>query len=127
LRPLRLAALWKLIGWVMVAFVVVASLIPPPAEIPFNLSDKFMHLLTYGALALWFGAIYRRERFARIGLMLIALGVLLEFAQGLTRTRSFEFADMVADGLGTLAGLLAAATPVGGLLLLVEKRLPAGG
>lgn len=126
MRPLRLAALWKLIGWTLVAAVIVASLVPPPvdARLP---NDKLMHLLTYALLALWFGAIYRRERFARIGLLLIVLGVLIEFAQGLTRTRSFEFADMVADGLGTLAGLLAAATPAGGILLLLEKQLPARG
>jgi VanZ family protein len=126
MRSLRLKPLWLLIGYLLVGAVVVVSLMPAPPGMH-SLNDKLLHLLAYLGLALWFGAIYPRERFARLGLCLVTLGVVIECLQFSTGYRSFELADMLADTLGTLAGLLLAATPLGGMLLLIERSLPRRG
>ena len=123
MRALRYTTTWLSVGYTFVAAIVVLSLIPLP-EGSTTISDKLQHLLVYLVLALWFGAIYRQERFARLGLGLIALGVLIECLQLGTGYRSFELADMLMDVLGTGAGLLLAATPAGGALLWVERWLP---
>jgi VanZ family protein len=126
MRALRLRQLWLLIGYLLVMAVVLGSLmpLPPDAGLP---NDKLLHLLAYLGLALWFGAIYRRERFARVGLLLVALGVVIECLQSGTGYRSFDLADMGADALGTAAGLLLATSPLGGVLMLVERYLPSRG
>jgi VanZ family protein len=126
MRTLRLTSLWLLIGYLLVAAVVVTSLMPLPDSAD-SYNDKLLHLLAYLGLALWFGAIYRRERFAGVGLLLVTLGVLIECLQLGTDHRSFELADMLVDLLGTFTGLLLAATPLGGMLLLVERYLPRRG
>jgi hypothetical protein len=81
--------LWLLIGYLLVALVLVASLIPAPPGLE-TISDKILHLLAYVALALWFGAIYGRSRFLALGLCLLALGAVIEFLQFGTGYRSFE-------------------------------------
>ena len=126
MRTLRFGSIWILIGCLLVTVVVVASLVPVPQAMH-SLDDKLLHLLTYLILALWFGAIYQRKWFARLGLGLVALGVLVECLQFGTGYRSFELTDMLADALGTVAGLFLAATPLGGALLLVERHLPRRG
>lgn len=122
MRSLRFAWWWKLIGLLMIGALILVSLIPPPSS-DLRLSDKQLHFMSYALLGFWFGAIYLKVNFGRIALGLIALGIGIEFAQNTTGYRSLEIADMVADSLGTFAGLLLAATPLGGLLVLTEKRL----
>ncbi len=126
MRALRFARVWRGIGMVLAALVLVASLVPMPGDSAMP-SDKVMHLIAYLGLALWFGAVYRMERFAGVGLGLVAFGLLIECLQYGTGYRSFEWADLAADAVGTVVGLVLAATPLGGMLILVEKYLPARG
>lgn len=53
----------------------------------------------------WFCQLYRNS-WTRLGYAagFIALGIALEFVQRALGYRSFEVADMIADGLGVLAG-----------------------
>lgn len=122
MRPLRFSLYWKLIGFLLIAVVMVASLVPPPSA-DLRLSDKQLHFFSYALLGFWFGAIYLKDRFVLIGFGLIALGIGTEFLQSTTDYRTLEVDDMVADGLGVFVGLLMAATPIGGLLVWTEKRL----
>jgi VanZ family protein len=122
MRALRHGRFWLGIGYLLVAAVATAALIPPPPG-DIMASDKLLHLAAYLLLALWFGAIYPRERFAGVGLWLAALGVLLECLQLATGYRSFDWADALANALGVACGLLLAATPAGGSLLWAERRL----
>lgn len=126
MRALRYPHLWLFIGYTLVAMVLAGSLAPLPQD-GVQVNDKLLHLLSYLILALWFGFIYPRERFTRVGLGLIGLGVLIEFLQYGTGYRSFEIADMLVDAAGTAAGLAVAATPLGGMLLWMERRLPRRG
>jgi VanZ family protein len=114
--------LWQLVGWLLVATVVTATLVPEPPEVGFMpASDKVLHLLAYGGLALWF-----RQAFAsrlRWVVFLIMLGILLEFIQGWSGYRSFEYADMLANALGVGCGLLLAATPLGLTVPWLDRTL----
>jgi VanZ family protein len=103
----RLQRIWILLGWGWVTLVIYLSLTasPPIPDVePFKW-DKFNHFLAYGWLMFWFAQIYHRTP-ARIGfaLLFIAMGVGMEFLQGLGQTRHFEYADMLANTIGVLVG-----------------------
>jgi len=105
--PLRRA--WRAIGCGLVVLVVWLSLTPRPIEIPVEQGDKLAHFAAYAALMFWFAQIearHRRRLLYAIGF--VALGVVLEWAQGLTDYRTFEVADMVAEAIGVMVAWLAA-------------------
>lgn len=100
MRPALLAG-----GWLYAAAIVFLSLTPRPPDPGFEYGDKLGHLLAYALLMFWFCWLYRtRQSRIAYGIGWVALGVGLEFAQGMTATRSFEFADMAANSLGVLLG-----------------------
>jgi VanZ family protein len=104
----------------MVAAVIVLSLIPQAPD--FGASDKLGHFTAYAVLMFWFGMLrsgFRSE--AHLALALLALGVAIEFAQGLTGYRSFDVADMAANAVGVLIGWALLLTPAGKLLQCVER------
>ena len=109
----------------MVAAVVVLSLIPLDVDLAEN-EDKLAHFVAYGGLSFWFGILIEgRGRQLRIALAFAAMGVGLEFLQGLTDYRSFEIADMVANALGAALGLGLAQTPLRNALDWVERLIGA--
>ncbi len=61
-----------------------------------------------------------RQR-AMVVAALITLGITLEFIQGWSGYRTFEIADMVANGIGAVLGLFLVHTPLGRSLLWLEK------
>jgi VanZ family protein len=72
----------------------------------------------------WFVQLYQsRAMLVAYALFLVALGVVLEFLQGMTG-RYFEVADMAANTLGVVFGLLLLFTPLRTLLQRFEARLP---
>jgi len=114
---LRYRRLWLAIGWATVATVIVLSLVRLDVDLSEG-RDKWSHFIAYGAQAFWFGMLYPRRWTVIISF--IALGVFLEFAQGLTSYRNFDSADMVANTLGVLLGSLAAQTRLRCLLSWLE-------
>lgn len=111
--------------WVLAALaVVVGSLLPPSSaaiRALSGISDKAIHFLAYFVLGI-LPALH--ERMLTAALMIVAsigLGVALEFGQRTFSGRSFEMADMVADGCGALSGLL-----LGLLLRRMWKLNPVG-
>ncbi len=112
-------ALWFRLGWLQAIGITVLCLWPlrelPGPDIPWN--DKLYHLAAFGLLMWWFGVALPRARWLRTGLLVLALGVGIEFAQGYVPFRAPSAPDALADGLGVLLGaLLAHFTP---------RRLPA--
>ena len=76
-------------------------------------SDKLLHFLTYAGLSAGFASvIWRRQQLWLVTVGLILYGVAIEFAQGLSGYRMFEFADMVANSVGVVFGLLAYLSPL---------------
>jgi glycopeptide antibiotics resistance protein len=98
----------------LILAVVVLSLWPDPPEVAgFQCSDKVGHLLAYTVLMLWFGSIHQveRNRF-RLALCLLAMGLCLEVLQGMNIFRTFQWTDMVANGVGVMSGWYLARTPL---------------
>lgn len=100
------AALAARILLVAAAGVVAWTSLLPPDDLPssFGLSDKVMHLVGYlvlGVLAVLSG-LPRLWAVASV----VAFGLLLELAQGVLGYRSFEWADLGADALGAVAGVV---------------------
>lgn len=66
---------------------------------------KAGHVIAYAAMMYWFGTRY--EAFAKrrmIALLLVASGVVLEFAQGLIGYRNFRYSDMTINAVGVALG-----------------------
>lgn len=106
-----------------VALVVYLSLMRPPSQLVPQLFD-IGHLFAYGWLMLWFAQIHHptATRLA-IGAALCAMGIALEFAQGMTGYRMFDYADMAMNTLGVGVGLVLARTPIQNVLREIELRL----
>jgi len=116
---------WFLVGVGLIGLVVYLSLagfhLP---QIPSSMGDKVNHLLAYGVLMGWFGQLYRswRHRFI-IAVALIFLGGGMEFVQGTTAHRYFEWLDAFANTMGVAGGLLALTMGADGILRWFESRL----
>jgi VanZ family protein len=77
----------------------------PPLEI-FDWWDKAQHAIAFGALAVLAVLAYPGVSKVRIGLLLIAHGVLIEVLQYFTGYRFGDWQDALADGVGVLVGLV---------------------
>ena len=88
---MRFRNLWLTIGYALVATIIFLSLAPNLPSTDIEQGDKLGHLLAYGTLMFWFCQIYaaRSSRIAH-ALAFAAMGVALEFAQGMTDYRTFE-------------------------------------
>ena len=87
--------------------ILILSLLPKDMIIPAApFSDKIAHFLAYGAVTL-VGAMAAStlKRRVYLGLAMLALGILLEFAQAFVPGRTPEMLDGVANMLGVFAGL----------------------
>lgn len=111
---------WLAAGMLLVGLVVYLSL--PPEPLSFPQSDKLEHGFAYASLSLWFCQLYLRGR-QRIAVVvaLVTLGVVIEILQGLSGYRYFEYADMLANSVGVLLGVLLARTPLGRVFVLIES------
>lgn len=123
---LRFRPLWLAVGWALVATIVWFSLTPsPPEPFKFHFADKAEHFAAYFALMSWFAQVYfRRAVRRRYAVAFLALGVAIEFLQGLEPTRDFELADMLADALGIGAALMLGCTPLRHTLQALESLIP---
>jgi len=115
--------MWLVLGWGMVASVAVLSLVPVEVDLGEG-RDKFAHFLAYGTMSFWFAVLFDgRARQIGIALAFVAMGVTIEFLQGLTDYRTFEVADMVANAVGAALGLGLAQTPLKNVLDWLERLL----
>lgn len=116
--------LWHVLGWLLVAFIIVGSLVPPPTELDMIHYDKANHLLIYAVLMGWFTQLIsvRKLQFAYM-LGFFAMGMGLESLQAQTSYRSFELADMVANGVGIFIGWIISVTIMPGWLIKLDKLM----
>lgn len=125
MRPLSWRQAWLAGGGLLVALVVVLSLLPPGPEGMPSGTDKIGHFLAYGTLAVWFGGVFERRRFAWIAVALIVLGAAMEFAQGFVGGREPDVMDALANTLGVALGLVACLVGVDQWCARVETRMGA--
>ncbi|MBT8119278.1 MAG: VanZ family protein [Gammaproteobacteria bacterium] len=121
---LKLRAVWLAVGYSLIAVIVILSLTSSPIDtgLDFPYQDKLYHMLAYFSLMFWFAQIYH-DRIKRnlMAVMFILMGVLLEYLQGFDPNRYSEFADMLANSMGVLLGLLLALTGAKNFLLKFER------
>lgn len=88
--------------------------------------DKISHLFAYATLSGWFCQLYTRATVQTwIFLLFCAMGIGLEFLQGMGGVRMFEYADMVANAIGAVIGLVLSRTWLSGALLKIDRFLSA--
>ena len=123
---MRHRKLWLGIGIGLVALVVYLSLTPQPIDLGRIDEFKVGHLIAYIVLMLWWAQLYRALQ-ARVGIAaaFVLLGVVLEYAQGMTSYRSFAYADMRDNALGVILGFMMASTRLGTTLARVEEWMGA--
>ncbi len=123
---LKLRFLWLTIGYALVVLVVFLSLTSSPVdmELGFPYQDKFFHAIAYFTLMAWFSQIYH-DKFQRnmIAVVLVFMGVTLEYLQSFDANRYSEIADIVANITGVALGLALALTDAKNTLLRIEKAL----
>jgi len=129
--PLRHATRWRIASICLLVLVLVGMLMPAVWIFPtkqdfmawFVHVDKWLHGVIFVFLALWFAGQYHRQSYWRIGVGLVAFGVLIEACQRLVTYRSADVMDIFADAAGIVFGLAIALAGLGGWSVWVENRL----
>lgn len=97
-----------IVAWIISIGTVSYLSVVPQLELPFYFrwSDKLYHFLAYSWLSVlpFFGFASAKKALAW-ALFMILLGIGLEFAQGFVPGRLFSIWDMIANSLGTSAGI----------------------
>jgi hypothetical protein len=120
-EPLRLAPLWHAIGAALILLVIYQSLNHDPIEITVVEGNMGGHLIAYGTLMLWFSQMHTTLRGRLVcALGFVAMGLGLEFAQGMTDYRTFDLHDAAANSCGVALGWLLAPTRLPNFLALAE-------
>lgn len=123
-QPLRYFPLWLTVGWLLVAVVLQASLTSSPIQTPgIEYGDKIGHFAAYFTLVFWFCQLYKNRAHAFLFVLFVSMGIVIEFIQGQTDYRSFEVADMLANGSGAFLGWLVVRFYLARMLLNIEARL----
>jgi VanZ family protein len=110
---LRYARFWRASSLVLLLLVLAATLMPAAwfwsdkAMLAGWAAhfDKWAHFLIFLGLSLWFSGLYSPSSYWRVGLGLVAFGVLIEICQRAVGYRSAEWMDVTADAVGVAAGL----------------------
>ena len=115
---------WRRLSFLLILLIIFLSLQPNPVDTSgIALGDKWAHLLAYGGLMGWFGLIVIRAFQWRFALAFIALGVALEFVQGMTGYRNFDYGDMLANALGVGFGYWLCSSRFSNALFFIEYNL----
>ncbi len=127
MRNLRWPRFWLGLWLAAIAIVIVLSLISPPkvdVELPRHF-DKLEHFFAYFTLAASAVQLFSRHgMLALVAVLLVLLGIALEFAQGalVPETRQMDMADALANSVGVLCGMAGAFTPFKHCLARIEAR-----
>lgn len=127
---LRHARRWQLASLIILILVLAAALTPAVWFWDDKVSglrwfrdfDKWLHGITFLILAMWFAGLFRKNSYWRIGLGLLAFGLVIEACQRMVVYRTAEWLDVGADAAGIIAGLLIGLAGIGGWCLRVEKH-----
>jgi VanZ family protein len=126
--PLQHSRQWRIASVVMMLLVLISALMPAvwffddKARVLSWLdhADKWMHASTFLILSLWYAGQYRPRSYWRIAVGLMAFGLFIEFCQRMVSYRMADWADVGANTIGIVVGLLIAIAGAGGWCLRIE-------
>ncbi len=125
--PLSYPGRWRIAGVLLLLVVLATAMMP--AVFPWSgdigpgwlqLSDKWLHGITFAFLAVWYSGQFARRSYWSLAVGLLLFGALIEFCQSLVTYRTAESGDLVADILGIAVGLTLAFVGLGGWSLRAE-------
>ncbi len=89
----------------MVIYLMLTTIHVAVVEV--NHFDKLVHWLAFTLLMSWYAQLMngRQHQWRALVLMLV-LGIGLEYLQGLNPNRQFDYVDMVANVMGIITGVL---------------------
>lgn len=121
---MKFEKLWISLGFAFVGLVIYLSLTPEPIDVGRIDGVETGHFVAYGWLVLWFSQIYRSMR-ARVAVAIgfALMGVALEYAQGMTGYRTFEYLDMRDNTFGVGIGFALGWTSLGNVLRAIEAKV----
>jgi VanZ family protein len=101
---------WRALLVLLVLVVAGFAFTPSMASLPIEHVDKVQHVLAFGCMAgvAALGWPAWRSTALKIGAALLTYGVFIEVVQSFIPGRDASALDVLADGLGVAAGLLAA-------------------
>ncbi len=127
--PLRHEKRWRVAG-IGILFVFLAAAVMPAlwfwpdiSQNKFPLMDKWLHILSFLFLSLWFSGQYKRSSYWRLAVGLTIFGILIELCQRMISYRTAEWMDLVADLFGIGIGIIIAIAGTGGWSLRFEQWL----
>lgn len=121
-RELAGFRIWTAIGWLLLAGVVAASLVPVGQPVGISGADKLQHALAYGVLMHWWGMLQPERRPFWL-LVLPLMGAALELVQNLSPTRFMEWRDMLANLAGVSLAWVLLRTRAGRLLGWIDAQV----
>ncbi len=120
--------IWLALGCAQLVLIMVLAVMPLPVLVPVELlSDKVIHSLAFAFLMLWFASLFPRQQHWRVFSALLLYGLSMEAVQSQVPGRYAEGADLVADLIGLLIGLLLVRTPLHRWPLWLERMLGKNG
>lgn len=125
--PLRHPTLWRTLSAAILVCILIGAVVPAFwFDTRFEVlswlenADKWLHGITFAALAIWFAGLFSKSAYVRIAIGLTVFGVLIEGVQLLVSYRIADWIDIAANTAGILVGLTIAVAGLGGWGLLVE-------
>ena len=117
--------IWIFLGLIYIALILAGSLLRmPDINIYLSYTDKLVHFLMYFVLVGWFIQLYHQSGSRSLILLgAILLGLLIEFLQGMTSYRTFDFIDVIANSSGAIGAFLLAGTSFDSILGQIDVRL----
>mgnify|MGYP005851955469 CR=1 FL=1 len=98
------ASHWRSLSGLALLLLTLLSLLPIPEQVPAGGNDKILHLTAWG-LAIVPAALALGVRVLPVAVLFLAISSIIEFLQPLSG-RTFEVADMLANGVGLALGAL---------------------
>lgn len=123
LKPFHYPRVWMALWMLAIAIVVAGELLPGKDLPALSISDKSEHFIAYALLSASAVQLFaRRLSWAFVCLLLVLMGIALEFLQGsMGLGRSMDRYDALANTIGVLIGLATAFTPLRDVLLRVDR------
>jgi len=106
MRALRFSRWWIAFGVALVLVVLYFSLKSSEEGGASLIPDKLSHVLAFFGLTGWFAALVERRNYKLIAVLMLTLGVAIEWLQDqMALGRTAEIADVYANALGIAFGL----------------------